>query len=293
MKKKGSSLIVFAVVAVLVILFGILSIHIIPTGYVGVKSTMGQIDENPMNPGTHFTFPLIQGVRRVCTKQADQQYSDKIWSETVNRTAVYFEGTIITTSISADRATWLVANVADYDNPVTPGMVQSAIKSASKQFDDTDVTNRGLIEPAAQTALQKAVDEKYGEGTITINRVVITNADFDEAYQKAIADKQEAILKAEQQEIINARNIKEAEANKTVKITNAQAEAEAKKIEAQGQADANALLEKSITPNILEDKKLDKWDGVLPKVVNGENGGIMIDLTGAEASETSKESNKK
>ena len=291
MKKKP---IIVGIICLFIILVGILSFTIIPTGYVGVKSTMGQIEETPVRPGTYFIIPIFQRVRKVCTKQTDHEYGDKIWSETANRTAVYFEGTIVTTSLSADRATWLVANVADYDNPVTSGMVQSAIKSASKGFNDTDVTNRSIIEPAALEALQKAVDEKYGVGTITINRVVISNADFDLDYQKAIADKQKAQLDAESQAINNQRDIDRAKAVAEATKLEAQGEADAIKVKAQGEADAikvraeaqaeaNKLLESSLTPQVLKNKELDKWNGAKPKVVVGSDSSeIMIGLDGVE-----------
>ena len=42
--------------------------------------------------------------------------------------------------------------------------------------------------------IQTSFDEKYGENTIIINKVVIGNADFDESYNNAVAEKQNAQL---------------------------------------------------------------------------------------------------
>ncbi len=280
--------IVLIAAVVLAVFIAFCSATVVPTGYTGVRSTFGKIDEKPVGEGLQWHTPFIQSIRLVCNKQTDQEYRDKIWSETSNRTAVYYEGTIVTTSISADKSAWLVANVADYKNAVTSGMVQSAIKSASKGFEDVDATNRSMIEPKALEYLQKAIDEKYGEGVITVNRVVITNADFDDDYNNAIAAKQRAKLNAETQEIENQKNVAKAEADKKVAMTLAEGQAEAKKIEAQGQAEANRLLQESITPNILEDKKLEKWDGKLPVYVVGDSSstGLIFDMgTGAAVSD--------
>ncbi|MDO5133744.1 MAG: SPFH domain-containing protein [Eubacteriales bacterium] len=259
-------------------------ITIIPTGYTGVKSTLGQISEVPISSGVVFKIPLIQSIEKVSNKQTDITFQDKIWSETVNRTAVYFEGTTATYTINPERSAWIVAHVADYRySLVTSGIAQSAIKSASKELNDTDVTNRSMIEPRAAEYLQRALDDKYGEGTITVNKVVIYNADFDDDYQKAIADKQRAQLQSETQAIENERNIAKAEADKKVRVTEAEAKAEAAKIEAQGQAEANKIIEDSVSDRVLENKKLEKWNGVLPMVVGSENSSVMIPFATLES----------
>lgn len=87
--------------------------------------------------------------------------------------------------------------------------------------------------------------------------VIINNADFEESYNKAIADKQKAQLAAEQQEIVNQQNIDKADADAKAAVTKASCDAEAKKIAAEAEAKANETLEKSITNNILKDKYIE------------------------------------
>lgn len=143
-------------------------------------------------------------------------------------------------------------------NLVTSQLIASSVKAASKGLNDTDATNRGIIEPLVQENLQKSVDEKYKEGIIVINKVTISNVDFDDSYNEAIANKQRASMEAQ-----------------------AEADADAVLIRAQAEAEANELLQKSITKEILQQEYIDKWDGVVPKVMtgNGENG-LMIGLDG-------------
>ena len=47
------------------------------------------------------------------------------------------------------------------------------------------------------------------------------------------------------------------------------AEAEKVVAAAQGKADANKLLEQSITPELLQLKAIEKWDGTMPLSVGG------------------------
>ena len=282
-----------ATIAVLVILAAVVligAIVVVPTGYTGVRSTMGQIDARGISSGVTLKIPFVQSVELVNNKQQDITLNDKIWSETSARTAVYFEGVTITYQIVPEKSAWICANVSNYrESLVSSGLVASAIKASSKNLSDVDVTNRGIIEPAAVEYIQKALDEKYGEGVVFINRVVINNADFDESYNLAIAEKQTAQLQAEKQAIENQRNIDKAKADAEVVKTQAEAEAEAARIRAQGEADANAILNASLTQEVLENKKLDRWNGQLPLVYGGTDSSLLLDIgdfTGATPSET-------
>ena len=53
---------------------------------------------------------------------------------------------------------------------------------------------------------------------------------------------------------------------------------EAKQVaEAQAQADANKLLEESLSNKVIAYEQIQKWDGVMPKVT-GKDGGLLIDV---------------
>ena len=64
-----------------------------------------------------------------------------------------------------------------------------------------------------------------------------------------------------------------AEAN--IATAKAKGEADAKRILADGEAYYNRTVSSSLTPQIVELKKIEKWDGVYP-VTYGVNGGLMI-----------------
>lgn len=55
----------------------------------------------------------------------------------------------------------------------------------------------------------------------------------------------------------------------------AKGEADAKLIEADSTAQANAKLQETLTPLIVEQRKIDKWDGKQPNIVSG-NSTLMI-----------------
>ena len=211
-------------------------------------------------------------------------------------TEIYYDQITVTYQILPDKATWIVSNVTNYrDALVNATSVNSAVKAASRQLNSKEATNRGKIEPLVQKALQDSLDEKYGQQVVTVDRVVIGDANFEDSYNSAIAARQKAQIEAEQQAIENQKAIDKAEADAKVKKTQAQAAADAEVIEAQGQADANKLgqadanklLNDSITDKTLKQQYIDKWDGKLPKVISGSDVIVgMDDLNTDETAES-------
>lgn len=272
------SYIVGIVVAVMLIIVAVNSVKIIPTGYTGVRTTFGQISSNVVQSGLNFKIPFIQSINLVNNKQQDVTFDGTISSETSERNEVFFSGITVTYQINAEKSSWIYANVSNYkNNLVSESLVASALKTSSKTLTPTDVTSRNILEPLVKENIQNSLNEKYGSEVVKINKVVINNATFDEEYNDKIAQKQQAQMAYETQQIENKTAVEKAEADATVKITEAKAEADAKLISANAEAEANRLVEESLTDNILKDKTIEKWNGELPKVT-GENG-MMLDIT--------------
>lgn len=258
---KKSVLLILAGLAVIFLSFSIVTI---PSGYTGVRVKFGQVDDTTVQNGINFKTPVVESIKKVNNKQQDITFDGQIWSETADRTAIYYDGITVTYQISKDKSAWIYANVQNYeDKLVTQPLVASAIKESSKTLSDTDATNRGKIEPLSLQNIQKSLDGKYGEGTIIINKVVIASADFDEGYNAAIAEKQNAQLAYEKQQIENKKAVEQAKAEADAKVKKsegeaqskkiaAEAEAEATRIQASAQAEANKELSESITQELID-----------------------------------------
>lgn len=248
------------------------SFVVIPTGYTGVRATFGQIDEHTVQNGFNWKLPFVQSIEVVNNKQQDVVFKDKIWSETAERTAIFYEGITVTYQINPSMSAWIYANVSDYKaSLVSQNLVASAVKASSKGLSDTDATNRSIIEPLAIRNIQESLDEKYGAQVVFVTKVTINNADFEDSYNAAIAARQQAMLAAEQQAIENQRAVDKATADAAVTRTNAEAKADAQLLQAQATAEANKLLEKSLTENILMEMLIQKWDGQLPVYLTDGN----------------------
>ena len=170
----------------------------------------------------------------------------------------------------------IYANVSDFKNLIGEELVASAIKSAMVELTPGEVTARTKIEPLVQQKLAESLTQKYGEGVVFVNKVVINDMDFEEAYNAAIQQKSIAQQNADRQKIENAAAIAKAEADKQVAITNAEAEARKTAIKAEAQAEANKKIAESLSDTLIEYQKIQKWDGKLP-TVTGSSALVGID----------------
>ena len=80
----------------------------------------------------------------------------------------------------------------------------------------------------------------------------------------------QAALKAENE-------VKEAEANAKIAIAKAKGNAEATKIKADAEAYYNRTIAASLSPLIVQEDFIEKWDGTMPQIVGGN--GMMLDVS--------------
>lgn len=286
MKKFKAAYVIWILVAIAVIFVIANSMKIIPTGFTGVRTTFGQISNNVVQSGLNFKIPFVQSITLVNNKQQDVTFENTISSETSERNEVFFSGITVTYQINAEKSAWIYANVSNYkNNLISESLVASALKTASKTLTPTDVTSRNILEPMVKDNIQNSLNEKYGSEVVKINKVVINNATFDDEYNAKIAQKQQAQMAYETQQIENKTAVEKAEADAKVKVTQAQADADAMLIEANAEAEANRVLEESLTSEILKQMLIDKWNGELP-LVTSEND-MMLDVSGIMDAEQS------
>lgn len=262
------------------------SFKIVPTGYTGVRTTFGLIDQESCMPGFNGLIPFVQKISLVNNKQQDLRFEERVWSETSEQTVVYMENIQVTYQIVPESSAWIYSNVENWvENLVDTDLTSSALKSASRTLDASVVTDRGTIEPLAVKYLQEAVDEKYGENRVLIKNIVINNMDFEDSYNAAIAQKSQAIQEQQEQAIRNKTAIDKATAEAEAKRQAAQGDADAERIRAEGKAEANKILSDSITEKTQKQDIIEKWDGKLPKY-SGTDGSMFGILE--EGSETTE-----
>jgi len=97
-----------------------------------------------------------------------------------------------------------------------------------------------------------------------------------ESEKKAVIE--EAKARYESAKLNAQTKIEKAKADAESKLILAKAEASARLMTAESQAKANVMLNESITSNILEFNKINKWNGKLPTTSLGQNQSSIINL---------------
>ncbi len=256
---KKVILTVLIVIVVIILLAN--CITVVSAGHTGVLVTLGKVEETVFQEGLHFKAPFIQEVIEIDNRITKLEVSTEAFSkdlQTVSTTlAINYR---VDTSMSYS----IYKNVgSNYEMVLITPAVNEVLKATVAQYTaEESVTNRTLI----SDGLLEGLNEKLNDSGLYITDVNIIDFDFSEAYITAIEEKQVA-----QQQLLKA------ETEKETTITNAEAEAEAMKIQAEAEAEANRILSESISDELVEYYKIEKWDGKLPTITGSSS--MMLDVS--------------
>jgi regulator of protease activity HflC (stomatin/prohibitin superfamily) len=154
----------------------------------------------------------------------------------------------------------LVQDQQTFNNIIVPSTVAEALKVVTAKYTGEELV---LKRTEVKDAIERELQDRLNQYFLKIKSVNIVNFEFSPSYQKEIDLK----VATQQQVLQKEEELRRVQTESKIAIAQAQAQAEANNI--QGEA-----LRKN--PEILELKKIEKWDGKLPQV-QGSNQPI-IDL---------------
>ena len=258
-------IIILAIVAVIAII-AVNTITVVGAGHTGVVVTMGKVNEGVLQEGIHAKIPFIQNVVMIDNRIQKLEVTTEAFSKDLQSVDTTLA---INYRVDTAKSYSIYKNIgANYEDVLVTPAVNEVLKAITAKYTaEETVTNRALI----SKGLVEELNNKLNSIGLYVTDVNIVNFDFSEAFITAIEEKQVA-----QQKLLKA------ETEKKTAITNAEAEAEAAKIRAQGEAEANTTLSKSLTDQVIENKKIEKWNGEMPKVTGGS--GTIIDLGSVSSS---------
>ena len=251
----------------LVAIVGFNCFTVVEAGHTGVVVTLGRVNEGVLQEGIHGKAPFVQDVIKIDNRIQKLEVNTEAFSKDLQSVKTVLA---INYRVDTSKSYSIYKNIgADYENVLVVPAVNEVLKAITARYTaEESVTNRALI----SDGLVVGLNEKLNELGLYVTDVNIIDFDFSEAFITAIEEKQVA-----QQQLLKA------ETEKQTAITNAQAAAEAAKIKAEGDAAANKKLNESLTDKVIENKKIDKWNGELPKVSGGS--GTIIDIGGITGEE--------
>lgn len=251
--------IIILLVAIVVIATVASSMTIVEAGHTGVVVTLGKVEDHVLQEGLHFKIPFIQEVVRIDNRITKLDVDTEAFSKDLQTVSTTIA---INYRVDTSKSYSIYKNIGrNYESVLVIPAVNEVLKAiAAKYTAEESVTNRTLV----SEGLVAGLNEKLNEIGLYVTDVNIINFDFSEAYINAIEEKQVA-----QQQLLKA------ETEKQTAITNAEAEAEATKIRAEAEAEANRILAESITAELIEYQKIEKWNGELPVVSGGDTTPIL------------------
>jgi regulator of protease activity HflC (stomatin/prohibitin superfamily) len=252
----------------------------VDSGNMGVVYRQGKA-VRAIVPGPHMLVPFIESNSPVSNKtlvwRTDEDgASNDLQQVTTQVTLAYH----FDPSYAVYFATQLIsAEPNSVENKVVNPAILEAVKATTANYTATDLIQK---RPLVRDGIEAMVKTRLEQYHIVAETVSITDFKFTKEYNDSIEAKVKAQQEAEQASNILVK-IKveaeqaEAQAKGVANANAATAEGEARAImsKADAQAKANRELAASITPELILNKAVEKWDGVRPMVEGGKSGLLL------------------
>jgi regulator of protease activity HflC (stomatin/prohibitin superfamily) len=166
----------------------------------------------------------------------------------------------------------------------THGILRDVVRNSLNEVASTYVVEDIYGEKKAEflRKVQMMIEQKMSPVGVSVQQFGFIGAPrVPSVIATAITAKAQAIQQAER-----ARNeLATTQAEAAKKIAEAEGDAKSLVTRAQGEADANRIRQNSLTPQLLELRRIennraliDKWNGQLPSVETGQSGGMILQL---------------
>lgn len=237
-KKKVSKGIVATMVVVPILLMTLIASTVsIGTGDIAVMTRFGRVTGQELNSGFHMKNPLDSANVYDVKVQKEQSSVGAASKDLQDVSATV----VVNYHLNSGSVFDIHKNVGiDYHNILIDPATQETFKSATAQFNATQlIDDRPQVKQDVTDSLSARLN-KYG---IVIDSVSITNFDFSKEFNASIEAKQVAQQQAEQAQF----NLQKANLD----------------------AEANQVQTTALTPAILQQQAISKWDGKLPNTLAG------------------------
>ena len=271
--KKG--LIIGGIAVLIVLLVFVTCTATVETGYTGIVTTFGKVEDVTLEAGLHFKSPFQQ-IIAMDNREQKTSFTTEAFSSDIQQVNIIGS---INYAINKSTAMNLFKEVGtDYFNKlVYPRMLEITKGVFSKYSAENLVANREKLSQDIRDGLDKELTD-YGINVISLS---IENLDFTDAFTDAVEAKQVAAQRKLQAEIEQAQMTMEtqqqaerrridAEAAANVAKINADADAYATKVRSEAEAEANKKIAESLTDNLIRFNEIKNWDGKLPTYMAGE-----------------------
>jgi regulator of protease activity HflC (stomatin/prohibitin superfamily) len=248
-----------AIAAILIVVLGLLfwmfSYRQVQAGEIGIITRGGDVHRvEDAGPMVKLPWP-IESLHKMDVKvQKEEQDAAAASADLQDVTATL----VLNYHLDRDEALSVFSGIGpDYKDRVITPALQEVFKATSAQFTAEQlITQRAQVKAEASELLRTRL-ASYG---VIVDDLSLTNFGFSEQFTEAV----EARQVAEQQAL-------QAQAQAEQRV----AEATGRRDSAQLDAEAQELLQESLTDELLQKWWIEKWDGHMPQFVGSEGSTLF------------------
>lgn len=250
--------IVTFVLSLALILFSMF-IEKIPAGYVGVVYNIHGVEDKPLSQGWH-KVGLFDKVIKYPTKTKTINF-DSIGVATSDGKNIDID-MAFNFNVDPTKAVGLynkfgAVEVDDIANSYLKTRLRDASRKVISKYSVIDIY--GEKSSQAQSEIQELFSKDVENLGFIVEGLTLGIPKADKETQTAIDERVKA-----------SQNLEK----KNIEIETAKKEAERLRIEAEGIAEYNRIISNSLTPELIQQKAIEKWNGVTPQVT-GTNGAMV------------------
>ena len=240
--------IILLIIALFILTTIICSITTVPTGFVGIKTRFGQVQDAVIQEGFNFKLPYIEKIVKLDCRTQKTEYTMEASSKDLQKISNF--KVAVNYNITKDTANDLYRKVGvDYKTIIVEPAIQEAMKATIANYTAEElITKRNEVSAFALEALFN----KLQDSGITLTALNIIDLSFSPEFDKAVEEKQIV----EQQTEKAKYELEKAKVENEKKIENAKAEAEVMK-----QQNAQ-ITDQYLRLKEIENQKamIDKWN---------------------------------
>ena len=255
---------IIIIVIAIITLFN--SFKSIPTGFVGVKTRFGEVQNTVMNEGINFKVPYIEKIVLIDCRTQKLDYTMEASSKDLQK--ITNLKVSVNYNVVKSSANQLYREVGtSYQTVVLEPAIFEAIKSTIANYTAEElITKRSEVSALATEQLFNRVHDKG----ITITALNITDLSFSPEFDAVIEQKQIVEQQTKQAQL----ELEKAKIENETKIENAKAEAEVMKQQ------NSQITEQTLRLKELEimEEYVEKWNGQLPTTMLNDNINGLFNL---------------
>ncbi len=251
------------------LMVGLMGCTQVDAGNLGVVTKWGEIQEAALPEGIHFRMPVQTDIINISMRVQRMEASATASSKDLQ---VVSTRIVLNYRLDGAEIVRIFRNIgtrAAVEHTIIDPALQETLKQATALFTAEElITKRQEVKETLEASIRKTL----AKSDVLVTELSITDFQFDSQYQQAVEAKQVA----EQRALTATNDLARIKVEADQVEAAALGEAKAMLAKAHAEAKAQELLRRTITPEIVFLRAVEKWNGVQPNVV-GE-GGAILDL---------------